>query len=129
MFEPNTRFGGRSFYLGIILATIVFLFVILQFTQTGGSYFSKFRSRPKTGSPSGVSQPVPRDLWPVDPLHACITTGCSSQICAEEDVVTTCEFREEYTCYKGASCERQTNGECGWTETQELQNCLDANIQ
>ncbi|MDP3954030.1 MAG: Gmad2 immunoglobulin-like domain-containing protein [bacterium] len=57
---------------------------------------------------------------------SCIITGCSSQVCAEEEVITTCEYREEYACYRTAKCERQTDGQCGWTETQELTSCLNA---
>lgn len=58
--------------------------------------------------------------------NGCKVTGCSGQICAEEgeDIVTTCEFRNEYACYKTAKCERQADGKCGWTETKELINCL-----
>lgn len=54
----------------------------------------------------------------------CKRTGCSGQICSDEDVVTTCEFRPEYACYQAAVCERQLNGECGWTETEDLTQCL-----
>ena len=54
----------------------------------------------------------------------CIKTGCSGQVCSDQDVVTTCEYRTEYECYKKAACERQANGECGWTQTPELKNCL-----
>ena len=55
---------------------------------------------------------------------ACVRTGCSGQVCADGDVVTTCEWREEYACYASASCERQADGACGWTETPELAACL-----
>lgn len=55
----------------------------------------------------------------------CFKTGCSSQVCADHDVVTTCEFRPEYACYQKAMCERQASGECGFTETRELLSCLD----
>lgn len=55
---------------------------------------------------------------------ACRPTGCSSQICSDEDVVTTCESLPEYACYAFAVCERQVDGECGWTETEEFNNCL-----
>lgn len=55
---------------------------------------------------------------------ACIVTGCSSQLCAEEKVISTCEYREEYACYKTAACERQASGKCGWTETAALRTCL-----
>lgn len=61
------------------------------------------------------------------PLQPCIITGCSSQVCAEEEMMTTCEYKDEYQCYRGARCERQTNGECGWTQTPELIECLVEN--
>ena len=55
----------------------------------------------------------------------CMRTGCSGQVCSDQDVMTTCEYRTEYECYKKAQCERQTNGECGWTQTPELKSCLN----
>ncbi|HEX6730682.1 MAG TPA: DUF6748 domain-containing protein [Pyrinomonadaceae bacterium] len=55
----------------------------------------------------------------------CIKTGCSKQICADEEVVSTCEYRSEYECYRTARCERQANGECGFTKTPELTRCLN----
>ena len=57
-------------------------------------------------------------------LKPCIKTGCSGQICADETMMSTCEYREEYACYKKASCERQANGNCGFTKTPELTSCL-----
>lgn len=54
----------------------------------------------------------------------CMKTGCSSQVCADKEVITTCEWRREYECYRKAACERQANGECGWTQTPELRACL-----
>ncbi len=61
----------------------------------------------------------------------CAVGGCSSQICGEvgevEDMVTTCEYREEYACYQVARCERQSSGSCGWTETEEYNKCI-ANV-
>lgn len=55
---------------------------------------------------------------------ACHPTGCSGQICADEDMVSTCEFRAEYACYRTATCARQANGTCGWTQTPSLALCL-----
>ncbi len=55
---------------------------------------------------------------------ACVVTGCSNHICAEEPMTTTCEYKEEYICYQKAKCEKQQNGKCGWTETPEIQACL-----
>jgi len=71
--------------------------------------------------------------------NGCAVAGCSGQLCvsADEagDVVTTCEYRAEYACYKEASCEPQANGKCGWTMSNELRTCLanppalDADLQ
>lgn len=58
-------------------------------------------------------------------LKPCIKTGCSGQVCSDEEVVTTCEYRPEYDCYKQARCERQANGQCGFTPTKELTECLN----
>ena len=57
----------------------------------------------------------------------CIVGGCSSQLCVDAslgDVASTCEWLEEYACYRSAICERQANGTCGWTVTQELERCI-----
>lgn len=56
----------------------------------------------------------------------CIKTGCSGTVCSEEgnDVVTTCEFKPEYACYQQATCEKQADGKCGWTQTDTLKACL-----
>jgi hypothetical protein len=57
-------------------------------------------------------------------LKPCIKTGCSMEICAEETMMSTCEYRPEYECYKRATCERQANGNCGFTKTAELTSCI-----
>jgi eight-cysteine-cluster-containing protein len=57
---------------------------------------------------------------------SCKPTGCSGQICSDEDVASTCEYREVYACYKQARCERQATGECGWTETTAFKSCVQA---
>ncbi len=56
----------------------------------------------------------------------CKPTGCSGQICSDKDEVSTCEFKEEYACYQSAKCERQTDGKCGWTQTNELKACVES---
>lgn len=61
---------------------------------------------------------------PAPSSQPCRATGCSGQVCADEAVMTTCEYRAEYGCYKTARCERQASGACGWTETAELSACL-----
>ena len=60
--------------------------------------------------------------------NGCAVAGCSGQLCVSADeagsVVTTCEFKAEYACYREAQCEPQADGKCGWTETAELKRCL-----
>jgi hypothetical protein len=58
-------------------------------------------------------------------LKPCIKTGCSSQVCSDHTVMTTCEWRAEYACYQKASCARQADGNCGFTPTRELTACLN----
>jgi len=76
-------------------------------------------------SACGHSKPPPSPPPPPPPA-ACVKTGCSGTICAEpgKEVITTCEYRPEYACYKTAACERQASGSCGWTQTAELTACL-----
>jgi hypothetical protein len=77
---------------------------------------SQFYIRANSGGTSSDNQNKP-----------CFKTGCSRQVCSDEEVVTTCEFRPEYECYKAARCERQANGKCGFTDTPELRRCLRRN--
>lgn len=57
--------------------------------------------------------------------NECRITGCSGQICAESDIITSCEVLPVYGCYKTAHCERQVDGDCGWTESEELMRCIE----
>lgn len=58
----------------------------------------------------------------------CYVGGCSGQICSDQEgVISTCEWKPEYACYQSATCERQSNGTCGWTPTPALQTCLAQN--
>jgi hypothetical protein len=57
--------------------------------------------------------------------EACYRGGCSGQICSDRpNVISTCEWRAEYACYRDATCERQADGGCGWTQTPELEACI-----
>jgi hypothetical protein len=61
------------------------------------------------------------------PLAPCVRTGCSGHVCADQHRYTTCEFRPEYACYQQATCERQADGACGFTQTPALSACLAGN--
>ena len=58
----------------------------------------------------------------------CKVGGCSGQLCVGpgDPDVSTCEWREEYGCYRTASCEPQADGRCGWTPSDELLRCVEA---
>lgn len=82
---------------------------------------------PTPGSPPPTPPPATTDPAPPgtgDAAAPCIKTGCSGIICADEELMSTCEYKPEYACYQDARCERQGDGACGWTETPELQACL-----
>jgi len=55
----------------------------------------------------------------------CVRTGCSGEICADDEFASICIFRPEFECYREAVCERQADGKCGWTHTEASQKCLD----
>jgi hypothetical protein len=60
-----------------------------------------------------------------NPPGPCFVGGCSGQICSDQEgAISTCEWKAEYACYATATCERQTEGQCGWTDTTELSSCL-----
>lgn len=55
----------------------------------------------------------------------CLRTGCSGQICAGEPVVTTCEWRDEYACYRESYAQCACiNGSCGWAPNPDLLECI-----
>ncbi len=48
----------------------------------------------------------------------CVTSGCSGQLCQSKSSpsgITTCEYRDEYACYKPEGCLCQA-GKCAWSD-------------
>lgn len=74
-------------------------------------------------SPAFINRPQDEIPKPAEKKE-CVVTGCSGQVCADGERTTTCEYREQFACYKSATCERQANGTCGWTQTDQLSLCL-----
>lgn len=77
---------------------------------------------PSPAAAEGATSATPVDGRQVPP---CRITGCSGQVCSDEDVITTCEWRPEYVCYETAICEPAPDGECGWRMDAQLQDCLE----
>jgi hypothetical protein len=75
----------------------------------------------------GTSTPPETSSTPTTPPTgaACVIGGCSGTMCTDvEGMMSTCEYKAEYSCYGAAECKRQDNGSCGWTQTAELTACL-----
>jgi len=61
--------------------------------------------------------------------QACRRTGCGDELCVDPsrgDMMGICVARPEHACYRSATCERQADGDCGWTQTPELRACLQS---
>lgn len=57
----------------------------------------------------------------------CVTGGCSGTICQHKDtepIMTTCEFKPEYACYKQIKC-GCIDGKCVWDKTAEFDDCVE----
>jgi hypothetical protein len=82
-----------------------------------------------TPSPTVVNPPSYsyNNTTTVTTTTTCYVGGCSGQICSDQPgMASNCEFRPEYACYKNATCEVQANGQCGWTPTASLTQCLNS---
>ncbi|HEX9679118.1 MAG TPA: hypothetical protein VGA08_00670 [Candidatus Saccharimonadales bacterium] len=90
--------------------------------------FAAVACRPALVEPESPGGPTP--LPPADNavIENCVVAGCSNEICAEPggQIFSTCVYQEWYACLETAVCKRQPNGSCGWTPTQELQECLQS---
>lgn len=60
--------------------------------------------------------------------EGCMVTGTSGQFCAPEDAVIDDfgRFHPSHQCYMSADCVN-SNGQCGWEMTPELEQCLQEN--
>lgn len=58
-----------------------------------------------------------------DSETSCFHTGCLGQLCATEEIVTSCEFRCEFACYAQAECDCR-GIRCGFRMTAALEKCL-----
>jgi hypothetical protein len=56
--------------------------------------------------------------------NACKKTGCSGELCSDQDVASDCVFNATYACYATATCARQADGQCGFTQTPALMQCV-----
>jgi hypothetical protein len=62
----------------------------------------------------------------------CVVGGCNMEFCVDQkeitQLVSTCEYRPAYSCYRNAICERDSrSGKCGWRVDNQLASCLQNN--
>lgn len=123
-----------------LLVVVIVISVLTRGLKLPGRTISNFDECATAGYPIMESYPrqcrannqlfVEKVTTPT-PINSkgCAVAGCSGQLCVDadkaNDIVTTCEYRAEYACYKEVACERQADGQCGWTPTPSLQACLN----
>lgn len=78
-----------------------------------------------TSRDTDTLQPISTEV-PTEGIN-CIVGGCNGELCLDESaesVASICIYEPKFDCFNGATCEIQDDGECGWTQTGELQACL-----
>jgi hypothetical protein len=73
-----------------------------------------------------VRAPCPSFCAADAPGGGCTRQGCGNTVCAEADaeIMTTCLYAPWHDCLTDAACTRQPNGQCGFSQTPELEACL-----
>jgi hypothetical protein len=100
--------------------SLAFLLVAACYSSTGQVPVPA-SSPPPAAAPAPVPEPAPQ-------AGGCVPSGCSGTLCVAEgkEVMSTCEYKNEYACYAKAKCEKQASGECGWSKSAELDACIAA---
>lgn len=99
----------------LIIAVLCFLFIVVG----AGAYTLGIRSQ-LSDTPSSEENPVE------DISGDCFIGGCNTETCSDNpSQASVCVALPEHDCYHNAECTRQSNGECGWTQTEELKKCLE----
>jgi hypothetical protein len=98
---------------------ITFVSVTPPHEKNGAPVASTYRFTLLVEPHAPVATPGPVSTAP------CYIGGCSAELCSDTPGgVSSCIYRSEYACYKTATCERQSSGKCGWTQSKELLACL-----
>lgn len=80
-------------------------------------------------APAKVAQiPQPAPGTP-QVTSGCVVSGCNNELCSAQPSNSVCQVKPENKCYATAHCELQSTGDCGWTMTPALQECLQKATQ
>ena len=102
-------------------------------TAAGAAIAGRVQPDPPRAPAPGRSQNFSGSLKRESPLRpapggakaACYVGGCSGEVCSDRgDVITTCSYQPYFACFKTAECKPQPSGQCGWTQTPALTQCL-----
>lgn len=110
----------------VTLGTAAAIYTFKEVSRNNNNELEQIPSITPQPSTEFEISPAPTTAQPT--TAECVMAGCSGQLCVnkgqDEGLVTTCEYKEEYACYKTATCEVQPNGKCGWTPSPQLLLCL-----
>ena len=60
------------------------------------------------------------------PKPTCYVSGCNSEVCSDQVVVTPCVWKPEFACLKYTRCGNYgPNGSCGWEQNSQYLACLE----
>ncbi|MFH0971793.1 MAG: hypothetical protein V1835_04470 [Candidatus Micrarchaeota archaeon] len=77
-----------------------------------------------TATPPDDIPPLPTEQAECAKDSDCHVGGCSGTVCSSDaNAITTCEWKEEYACYKQISCGCNL-GQCGWEKTPLFEQCM-----
>lgn len=78
---------------------------------------------------TGITRPKVAINYMISPY--CQIGGCYNEICKDyklnQVISSLCIVNPIFQCYKNATCEIQSNGQCGWTNTTSLNTCINNN--
>jgi hypothetical protein len=98
-----------------------------------GSVFVEFELSVTQPNANASTSTQKENTLPGVVSDGCVRSGCSGQFCVPKEydhtAFTICDWQPWYGCFIDATCERQFDGSCGWTETETLRTCLEQNTQ
>jgi hypothetical protein len=115
-----------GFFILLLSSVILISSIILVYFKPFASPTSQQKTSP-TPYARLTSSPSPTPVPKTNTVSTCKIGGCSSELCLEigsPDRASICLYRNEYACLKYSVCEKQPNGNCGWTQTSQYLSCL-----
>lgn len=110
------------------LATIIAIIIVLIALGLSTSQLFKTKNiKQNLLPPERFEAEITPQISPETRDEKCEIGGCNGEICqnaGEKGGFSACIAKPEFACYKNAKCEVQSNDNCAWTQTEELNNCL-----